>query len=399
MSTENYDVIVVGAGPAGSTAATLLAMQGHKILVLDRDQHPRFHIGESFLPMGEPVFNRLGIKWDAAEYLPKNGAEFIDEKTGRRARFPLAGNHQPHQVERAKFDLMMIKNAEANGVVVNQREKVDAVDIDDNSVTVRTDKAIYQARYLIDASGRSALMGKKNQSVERIHSLGRFSVYTHFTNAKSEQAQQMYQSGDIKIMIVDIGWIWVIPMIGDRLSIGLVVHDSAKPDKKREVLLDAYLADSVFLSDLLIGAEQENQAAIEADFSFTNKKRFGLRYACCGDSAGFLDPVFSSGVFMAVTSAERVADRLSQALKDKQEADIDLHLNDDEDYLLGFNSMLLFVERFYNQDLVGKLLFEADRNEAIKNDIMGLLGGNLWTGKNAFQEKLLASRQSEIAIA
>lgn len=399
MSVEQYDVIVAGSGPAGSTAATLLAQQGHHVLMVDRDQHPRFHIGESFLPMGEPVFQRLGIHWDKVEYLPKNGAEFVNEQTGNHARFPLAGDHQPHQVERSKFDLMMARNAEKNGVLFRQNETIEGVDFHDKCVLVKSDKAVYQARYFIDATGRNALMGQKHKSVERIHNLGRFSVYTHFKNAVSKPAQAMYESGDIKILIVDIGWLWIIPLVGNRLSIGLVVHDSARPDKKGDALFDCYLKNSTLLPKLLEGAEQEAPVTIEADFSFSNKKRFGSRYACCGDAAGFLDPVFSSGVFMAVTSAERVADRLSQALLEKQEAEPDIHAENDEDYLLGFNSMLLFVERFYNHDLVGKLLFEADRSDAIKRDIMGLLGGNLWAKNNGFQKKLLASRQSELSIS
>lgn len=398
MCNKTYDVLIAGSGPAGSTAATLLAKQGHQVLMIDRDQHPRFHIGESFLPMGEPVFDRLGIHWDEREYLPKNGAEFIDERIGKQARFPLAGNYQPHQVERSKFDLMMMENAAKHGAHVKQGETVQEIDINQACVKVETDKARYQARYFIDATGRSALLGKKHRSIERIENLGRFSLYAHYKNAKSASAQLMYEVGDIKILVVDIGWIWIIPMIGNRISIGLVVHDSARPDKKRDALFESYLNQSKFIPGLLEGAQMEAPVSVEADFSFSNKKRFGSRFACCGDSAGFLDPVFSSGVFMAVTSAERIADRLSMALHEGQEASRTLHEEDDHDYLLGFNSMLLFVERFYNHDLVGKLLFESGRNEAIKNDIMGLLGGDLWAGNNDFQKKLLSSRQSDQVI-
>ena len=115
MNQHDYDVIVVGSGPAGSTASTLLAQNGHHVLVLEKDQHPRFHIGESLLPMSAPIFDRLGIKWEPEKFLPKGGAEFIDEKSGRIASFPLAGIYQPYQVERAKFDKMMIDNAVETG--------------------------------------------------------------------------------------------------------------------------------------------------------------------------------------------------------------------------------------------------------------------------------------------
>jgi len=95
MAATEYDVIVAGSGPAGSTAATLLAQQEHKVLIIERDKHPRFHIGESMLPMSTPVFDRLGIQWDRNKYLHKNGAQFIDENSGKQVRFCLNGQHQP----------------------------------------------------------------------------------------------------------------------------------------------------------------------------------------------------------------------------------------------------------------------------------------------------------------
>lgn len=399
MSENTYDVIVVGAGPAGATAATLLAQQGHHVLMIDRDQHPRFHIGESLLPMGEPIFQRLGIQWDKDQYLPKGGAEFIDEASGQSASFLLASNYQPHQVERAKLDLMMVENAAENGVILHQNEAVQSVDIDEDTVRVTTRKARYSARFLIDASGRSAIMGRKCHSIERISGLGRFALYTHYKNANSTAANALFQTGNIKILMVDIGWIWIIPLMGQRLSVGLVVKETADTSEKGDALFNQYLTKSAILTDLIQGAEQENPVQAEADFSFSNRQRYGTRFACCGDAAGFLDPVFSSGVFIALNSAERVADRLDDALKNSSEADPLLHKSDDKDYLLGFNSMLLFVERFYSYDLVHHLLFEANSNHSVKEDIIGLLGGNLWTEDNQFQQMLLNSRQKKKSVA
>ena len=398
MAVNEYDVVVVGSGPAGATASTLLAQQGHAVLMIERDQHPRFHIGESLLPFSAPIFDRLGIEWGAGQYLPKGGAEFINEKAGFAAQFPLALTHQPYQVERSKFDLMMVENAITQGVTVQQREAVEAVEFNDDSVSVSTDKAHYTARYLIDATGRDAMLGRKYRSIERISDLGRFALYTHYKDADSKTAKAMYECGDIKVFLVDIGWIWVIPLVGNRLSIGLVVHDSVKPEKKGDALFEHYINQSDFIPVLLEGAQREAPVRVEADFSFYNTKRYGARFACCGDASGFLDPIFSSGVLLAVTSAERVADRIDYALKKNREHEADLHAQDDADYLLGLNSMLLFVGRFYNHDLVKRLLLEANRNEDVKNDIMGLLGGDLWTGNNAFQEKLLTSRQAQKVV-
>lgn len=213
MSENHYDVIVIGSGPAGATAATLLAQQKHQVLMIERDQHPRFHIGESLLPLGEPIFQRLGIQWDKKHYLPKGGAEFIDEASGQSAVFTLASDYQPYQVERARFDLMMAENAQHQGVTLHQNEAVKAINIENHHVQVTTRKAHYSARYLVDASGRSALMGRKNGSIKRISNLGRFALYRHYRNVSSPSARALFKTGNIKILMVDIGWIWIIPLI------------------------------------------------------------------------------------------------------------------------------------------------------------------------------------------
>ncbi len=388
-----FDVIVAGSGPAGSTAATLLAQFGHRVLILERDQHPRFHIGESMLPMSTPVFNRMGIDWNEKRYLRKNGAQFINETSGQNVRFCLNGKYQPYQVERSEFDHMLVKNSIKHGATLNQNQAVINVSTTADSVQVETDKSQYSTRYFIDATGRSVFMGRKHAAIKRIENLGRFALYTHYINACSDAANEMYNSGDIKVLMVDIGWIWIIPLINNRLSIGLVVQKQINQSLRGPALYEQYIKASPVLDQLLENTEQEAPVRAEADFSFINALRYGERFACCGDAAGFLDPIFSSGVFLAVTSAERVADRLHQALLDGTENDPDMHADDDVDYTLGFRSMLLFVERFYQHSMVDHLFFEADRNDTVKNDIAALLSGDLWRGENNFQRMLLESRQ------
>ena len=397
MAAANYDVIVAGSGPAGSTAATLLAQQGHNVLIIERGQHPRFHIGESMLPLSTPVFDRLGIEWDRHNYLHKYGAEFIDEKRGKQVRFCLNGQYQPYQVERAPFDQMLATNAVHHGARLQQQESVRAVAIDVDSVRLNTDREQYRSRYLIDATGRSTFMGRKQAGIERIENLGRFALYTHYRHANSAAARNMYVSGDIKILMMDIGWIWIIPLIGERLSVGLVVQQSMDESSRGTALYERYIKASPLLTELLAGAEQETAVRAEADFSYANSQRHGQRYACCGDAAGFLDPIFSSGVFLAVTSAEKVADRLHPALAAGTEGDPMLHASDDDHYNLAFRSMRLFVERFYRYDMVNQLFFEADRSETVKNDIAALLSGDLWRGNNEFQRMLLEGRQNRKA--
>ncbi len=395
----DYDVIVVGGGPAGSTAATLLAQYGHRILLLERGKHPRFHIGESMLPFSEPVVQRLGIDWSEGNQF-KSGAVFIDEATSRRMYFPLSVYRKTYQLERAPFDQLLFENAAKHGAETHQEEQVLEVSCRAEHVLVDTDKAQYRCRYLVDASGRAALLGRKGRGIERIENLGKFAVYTHFERiASGTEADELFRSGSIYVPVVDIGWIWIIPLSGRRLSVGLVVQKERRKDCDVEDLLRRYMAASPILNRLLAGAEQSAPIRVEADFSYSNQSRYGLRYACCGDAAGFLDPVFSSGVFLAFTSAARVADRIHQGFVEGREADPELHAEDDEAYLLGFNTMRMFVERFYQSNIVHNLFFEADRDPDLKDQIARLLSGDLWVDNNALQKSLLAGRPMASAYA
>ncbi len=389
----DYEVVVVGGGPAGSTAATLLAQYGHRVLLLESGRHPRFHIGESMLPFSEPVIQRLGIDWSTGN-LSKSGAVFMDEATEQRMYFPLSVQRKTYQIERAPFDHMLFENAAKYGVETHQEEKVLNVSCQPEGVGIESDKGRYRSRYLIDATGRSALMGRKGKTIERIENLGKFAVYTHFENIPSgDEADELFRSGNIYVPVVDIGWIWVIPLTGRRLSVGLVVQKDRPRDCDAEELLRRYLAASPILNSLLAGAEQSASVRVEADFSYTNQSRYGARYACCGDAAGFLDPVFSSGVFLAFTSAARVADRVHQGLAEGRETDPELHAEDDQNYLLGFNTMRLFVERFYQSNIVHNLFFEAHRDPDLKAQIAQLLAGDLWVDNNSLQQSLLAGRR------
>lgn len=395
MEQNNYDVIIAGAGPAGTTAATLLAQYGHSVLLIERDQHPRFHIGESMLPMSDSVMQRLGIAWDKGN-LKKGGADFIDEVSGRHTYFPFQGKYRTFQVERSAFDKRLFDNAIENGVTARQQEQVINAQCSASSVNIETDKAQYQGRYFIDATGRDALMGKKLRSIDKIKNLGKFALYKHYKPADNNAANELFKHGNIKILLSSIGWIWCIPLTDGRLSVGLVVQKNTSGDLKQAALFEQSLQASPYMSELLIAAKTLSEVQIEVDFSYRNTQRYGQRFACCGDAAGFLDPVFSSGFFFAVKTAEFIADQLHKGFALGKEGDEDLQQQGDEFYQKGFKTMHLLIERFYCSNIVENLFFESDRQLDIKKEIVALLAGDLWQENNSFQQGLLSGR-SKIA--
>ncbi|MCK4493493.1 MAG: tryptophan 7-halogenase [Methylococcales bacterium] len=388
-----FDVIVAGAGPAGSTCATLLAQYGYRVLILEKTAHPRFHIGESMLPMTEPIMQRLKIDWNEGN-LRKEGAKFIDEQQGKSSYFPFQGKYSTVQVERSVFDQRLFENAISQGVIAHQQEGVINMQSDTEKVLIKTSKRSYEGRYFIDATGRSAIMGHANKSLEAIKSLGKYALYQHYQLDNNSVTAELFSNGHIEIILSDLGWFWCIPLTKQRLSIGLVVQKENQLNLKGEKLLDYYIKKSPRLTELLANSKVLSQVRVEADFSYLNKQRYGMRYACCGDAAGFLDPVFSSGVFFALKTAEMVADQLHVGLSSGTEANINLHDKENKTYQTGFQSMYLMIKRFYSSNMVDNLFFEAERAPHIKNEVIALLAGDLWAKNNTFQQGLLTGRQN-----
>ena len=213
-----HDVLIVGAGPGGSAAAAFLADQGFDVLVLERSEFPRFHIGESLLPLGVGVLERLGIEPDPDVFKFKRGAQFICETTHRSfdisfsEAFPGPPRHA-YQVERPAFDAIVRDRARAAGAQVRHGVYVRDVDIDETGVTLGLDSGeSLRGRYLVDASGQGRLMGRLKKALEPYKDFGIAAAYQHFEGIDESK---MGEHGDIRIMMRPEGWGWVIPLPHD----------------------------------------------------------------------------------------------------------------------------------------------------------------------------------------
>ena len=321
---EIYDVAIIGGGPAGSTAACLLAQAGRRVIVLEREKFPRFHIGESLLPYSMPVFDRLGIR-DVLDRTcqPKHGAELITACGTRhiifhfRDGFRLA-HHRSYQVERATFDKLLLDNAAARGAEVREETGVAGVDFDDDGATVRlggNDGGAIRARYVIDASGRNTVIGQQFRLKKSYPHLHKFSVFAHYDNVRREEGDdgctltRMVRARD--------RWFWVIPLSDTRTSIGMVT-DTETFKRMRlspEEALESSFREQPHFEDILAAATRVTPVYSAGDYSYRNTRFAGPRWLLAGDAAGFIDPVFSTGVFIAIASGEQAADAIHAVLE------------------------------------------------------------------------------------
>lgn len=390
--------MVLGAGPAGATAAAVLAQRGVRVTVLEKDVFPRFHIGESLLPRVVPILERLGVAPEDSCFLHKAGAEFHDEALAEHAVFPFAtglpgGPPAAFQVERAAFDQRLAEAAQRAGAEVRFGVRATAVTCEADHARVSAAGETWTCRYVIDATGQDGFLGRRDRSLVPLGPFGKAAVFTHFESVSPALEELFGNDGNIKVLVVPRGWAWLIPLARRRLSVGLVSQDQGI----RPAWLDELIVSSPLLQRLTAGA-QRGPTRTFRNFSYRNTKAYGSRFACIGDAAAFLDPVFSSGVTLAMESGEKLADLLVDALAEGREGDPDLPSSLFSHMRVAYVAMASLIHSFYNGGLVHNIFFARDPDPTLRAGLVSLLAGDLWRTDNRFQEMLLRSARRQSVV-
>ena len=393
-AAQQCDVAVIGGGPAGSTAAALLARRGYRVIALEKDRHPRFHIGESLLPMNLPVFERLGVLDKIrAMGVYKPGADFeaTNERGYNTYTFARAlGDSPPHayQVWRQDFDKMLFDHARENGVDTREGAEVVAVEqrgARETHVEVRAeDGSSYrvQTRYLLDASGRDAFLASKKKIRRKNPEHQSAAIFGHFRNAEYRPGAD---AGNISIYNFDYGWMWMIPLPKGVMSIGAV----CRPDylKQRRGRTHEFLFETLRLNPALWKRMQHaeligDEVRVTGNYSYGSTTIGGPGWMLVGDAFVFLDPVFSSGVYLATSGAEQTAALVDTVLSDPaQESRLQRRL--EKRLRKGMNRFAFFIYRFNSP--VMRHLFRNPRNYFnVEQGVISMLAGDLFDSRRVW---------------
>ena len=322
-----YDVAIIGGGPAGSTAATLLAKAARRVIVLEREKFPRFHIGESLLPFSTQAFDRLGVreKLDRT-FLPKFGAEIVAACGTKGVKFYFKDGFRTrrdraYQVTRSEFDKLLLEHSRENGAEVREETEVKKIAFEEDRVKIDIEtsdgaRSIIESRYLLDCSGRQTTLGNFFKLKKSYDHLQKFSVFAHYENV--DRAEGI--DGTLIRMVRGLDrWFWMIPLTPTRMSIGVVMDTTTYRAMKlpAEAALEKCIGEQPMVLERMTRAERVSPVYSAGDYSYRNARLFGDRWLLAGDAAGFIDPVFSSGVFLAIMSAEKAADALDEILNDE----------------------------------------------------------------------------------
>ena len=385
---EKFDVLVVGGGPAGSTVATLLARRGERVLLVEKDRHPRFHIGESLLPMNMPLFDELGVADEIARIgIPKYGAEFVSPCHDKPSHLEFAQGWDKslasaYEVRRSEFDHVLLKHAAATGAQVIEGWRVTSVEFPaPGRVIARArgedgQERQFEAKFLVDASGRDTLLANKlgtKVSNKHHHTAA---MYGHFTGARRLPGKAV---GNISLFWFDHGWFWFIPLLDGTTSIGAVCHADFMKTRKTDVttFFHDVIAMSPALADRLRGAEMTGPATATGNYSYKSDRISGPGYLMAGDAYGFIDPVFSSGVYIAMQSGFLAADAVTACLH-KSAAEADRALRRYEaDVNRAMDRFSWFIYRV-NRPAIRALFMVNGNPLRMREAVMSLLAGDVF---------------------
>lgn len=391
---HDFDVIIIGGGPGGSTLASSLAKRGRRALVLEREKFPRFHIGESLLPCSRSVFTALGLDADLDQrFLRKYGARFLCSTTKRVNTYRFADAYDAafdyaYQVPRAEFDKILLDHAKALGAEVREEWEVTdvifegsrAVGVHARSIHEPSNIVEIRAPIIADATGRDTLLASRSRRKAHIARLDKTAFFSHFRHTFRQQGQD---EGNIQIVIFEHGWFWFIPFRGDLTSVGAVVSSEWIKQKQKGESLDAFFMRTVALSswasEFLSNAKQERSVGALADFSYRIDQLAGDGWLFVGDAGGFLDPLFSTGAHLAIQGGFIGAETIDEALRrgDTSRAafrDYEAAVRYAVDLFLGV------VQGFYAGQF-REVLFEEHQRKPMRRIITSILSGDVFHQK------------------
>ena len=389
MSSEGLDVVVMGGGPAGCTAATLVAMRGFRVALLEREKTPPFKVGESLVPYTYETFARLGIveRLKASHFQKKHSVQFFSASGRGSAPFYFSET-DPHersttwQVRRSELDALLLENAADRGVEVRQGIQVQDVLFDgDRAVGVRAraaDGAAFElpARVVVDATGRSALIARKlGLKVSEPH-LRKVSIFSHFRGAKRDPG---IDEGATLIMHTRNrdSWFWYIPLAGDVVSVGVVgdLGYLMGQGADAQARFDEEIRNCPALEERLRGAEQAIPVRVVQDFSYCAERIAGDGWVLVGDAFAFLDPIYSTGVLLALRSGEWAADAIADGLTRNDVSGAALGAFA-EPFIAGMRAFRKMVYAFYDRDFNFADFLKA--HPECRQGVIDILSGNVF---------------------
>jgi flavin-dependent dehydrogenase len=380
------DVVVVGGGPAGCTAATILARRGWSVTLLEKDQYPRFHIGESLLPMNLPILQRLGVLDEIARIgVLKVGADFpaptpegYNVFRFERALDPTWAN--AYQVRRDEFDSVLLGNASASGVKAFQGLRATSFETGQDTVVVEGHSEAgtpfrCKARYLIDATGRDTLIGNQLRLKRKSKQHQSAALFAHFRGVERRPGSD---AGNISIYRFEHGWVWLIPLRDGITSVGAVCwpdYLKQRRGNQREFLLET-LRSIPALSQRLVHAEIVGNLHATGNYTYACKRMSGPRWIMAGDSYAFVDPIFSSGVYLAMHSAEAAADVVDGSLRHPAREHA-LQRAYERQIVRGLRTLSWFIYRFTSPAM--RKLFANPRNDwQLEQAMISMLAGDVF---------------------
>ena len=408
---SEFDVIVIGGGPGGSTTSALLAEQGHKVLLLEREPFPRYHIGESLIPYTWFTLNRLGVvDWLRKSACPKKYSVQFVSITGKVSQpfyFFQTIKHecaQTWQVWRSEFDQMLLDNAVSKGVTLRQHVSVRDVLMEDTRVVgVRADTKDGQkgeeirAKVVVDASGRDSLLSRKFGWKDKDADLNKIAVWSYFEGALRDPG--LDEGATTVAYVPRKGWFWYIPLHSNTVSVGVVGEPSYlyRDTRDPEAIFRREADACAWIKERITAGKQVQPVRVTGEYSYHSKQIAGDGFCLVGDAFAFLDPLFSTGVFLALKSGEMAADAIHAGLATGR---VDAaHFND---YLASqrraVNSFRQLVRAFYDLSFSFREFLQVypHLNSLIVDTLVGNVFTDLTPLFNALEEYKAKNPRTEM---